>query len=305
MSQSLRLFKKQFLERRLSSLMPATPISLSTVSLSPGDTVEQAIRLLQANKNGSVLVCDADGKLCGIFTERDVVTRLSEDFDSFVGESIEKVMTPEPIRVKHFSSVSRALFLMSEHGFRHLPIEDPSGVPTGVLSSKDLVDYLHTHIAKRLLEGDDLGEDYCPNQVENFMGSSIACLKPSPVVIAAADASVRSVMKLMRENNVGCIPIGIGEKINGIFTERDYVLKVLLQGPEAEEQTIGNVMTADPHTLLLSNSVSMAFTSLSGGGFRHLPIVDGMEKLVGIVSVKDMLKAVLRGVIDELQSQHA
>jgi CBS domain-containing protein len=298
MPQSNKIFNKQFLERRLSSLSPKKPICVL-----PSDTTGYAVSILQQNKTGSVLVCSDDGKIRGIFTERDVVTKLSKDFNAFKEIAVEEVMTANPITVKHFSTVSRALFLMNDHGFRHLPLEGADGSPTGVLSSKDLVDYLHVHVAKRVLDNRDLADDYHPNEVENFMGSSIDCLKPRPALIAEETLSVREVMTLMRESRVGCVPIGREEKIYGIFTERDYLLKVLLKEPSLEDRPVSLVMTGDPHTLLLSNSVSMVFNSLSGGGFRHLPIVDGTEKLVGIISVKDILGAVLRGIIDELQSR--
>lgn len=103
--------------------------------VSPGTSVREAIRLMSACNVGSVLVTD-DGRLAGIFTERDAVRRVlaaGRDPDLTI---VAEVMTREPDTIRPGASVDDAIRCMDEFGYRHLPVVD-GDVLVGVLSIRD------------------------------------------------------------------------------------------------------------------------------------------------------------------------
>lgn len=92
-------------------------------------------------KIGCALVHDAAGKLVGIFTERDFLSRVvAAGLNS--STPVEKVMSPAPRTITTAASVHDAVEAMATGGYRHLPVVDGGGKPTGVLSVKDVVHYL-------------------------------------------------------------------------------------------------------------------------------------------------------------------
>ena len=108
------------------------------VTVSAKSSVADAIRTMQAEKVGAVLVPDAEGCPVGIFTERDVVRLYADGDRDFDGLAVEARMTCSIVLGQLSMSVDEALGLMTERRFRHLPvIED--GKLLGLVSIGDLV----------------------------------------------------------------------------------------------------------------------------------------------------------------------
>lgn len=103
-----------------------------------------AIQAMQAAGVGHMLVYD-DGRLCGIFTERDLVKRVFPSGIS-LDEAIGRCMTPDPTTIRASDSVAWAIRTMHEGHYRHLPVVDSEGQPIGVLSVKHIVHYLVEHV---------------------------------------------------------------------------------------------------------------------------------------------------------------
>lgn len=108
----------------------------SLVTLSPGETVETAVRVMKENNIGSVLIVDA-GKLVGIFTERDLLTMVASG--AGLGKKLGDVMTRNVITVKPEDPVVKAVCKMVEHNIRHVPVVDDSGAPLGMVSARDVL----------------------------------------------------------------------------------------------------------------------------------------------------------------------
>jgi CBS domain-containing protein len=90
---------------------------------------------------GCVLVED-NGRLCGIFTERDVLTKVVGQPVDLDREPVERFMTPDPECLSPDDRVSYALNKMAVGGFRHIPLVDDEGRPAGVVSMRNIVDYM-------------------------------------------------------------------------------------------------------------------------------------------------------------------
>jgi len=121
------------LNTRLSDLSLRKPVVIEADA-----SVVQAVDAMNEHRTGCVLVARG-GKLAGIFTERDVLTRVI-----FRGESLKvgDAMTANPETLDATATIASALNKMSEGGYRHIPIVDEEGQPAGVVSIRDLVDLL-------------------------------------------------------------------------------------------------------------------------------------------------------------------
>jgi CBS domain-containing protein len=120
--------------------------TIAELALSPAivvdakDSVVSAVDKMNERHIGSVLV-QRDGKLVGIFTERDVLTRVAFR-DGNRDLKVESVMTRSPETLEANETIAFALNKMSVGGFRHIPIVDGDGKPTGVISVRNIVDFL-------------------------------------------------------------------------------------------------------------------------------------------------------------------
>jgi CBS domain-containing protein len=115
------------------------------ITLSPNASVTDAIRAMQREHRGCVLVTDdgtARSKLIGIFTERDVLFRIVDRGRNPAALPIGEVMTADPETLSVHASVAYVLNKMSVGGFRHVPVVDDEHRPACVISVRDVVTFL-------------------------------------------------------------------------------------------------------------------------------------------------------------------
>jgi CBS domain-containing protein len=103
--------------------------------------VRQAIGLMQQQRLGYVLIIE-QGRLLGIFTERDVLTKVAGREVDIDRVPVGDLMTPEPECLGADDELVYALNQMSVGGYRHIPLLDGQGQPTGVVAMRHIVDYL-------------------------------------------------------------------------------------------------------------------------------------------------------------------
>ena len=99
-------------------------------------------------------------------------------------------------------------------------------------------------------------------------------------------ATVRSAAHAMRERHVGAVLVTTDGRLDGIFTERDMVNRVVAEGRDPDQTTLAEVMTANPDTIAPTTTAIDALRLMNDGGYRHLPIVE-RGRVVGIVSRRD------------------
>jgi CBS domain-containing protein len=108
------------------------------VTAAPQASIYEVARLMLEHGIGAVAVVE-DGSLTGIFTERDAVFRVIAQGCDVHAVSVSKVMTPHPVTVDPEVSLGRAMVLMQERGFRHLPVVEDGNL-IGMVSSRDALD---------------------------------------------------------------------------------------------------------------------------------------------------------------------
>lgn len=124
--------------------------------------------------------------------------------------------------------------------------------------------------------------------------------KGSDVIQVQPTDSLLSVVKLLAGQRIGCVPVVEDGRVVGIFSERDLVHRVALDGAAALEHNVGDVMTAPAITIDQDTPVIHSLSLMTKRRIRHLPVVvDGA--LVGMISIGDLVKF----RIDAIESEAA
>jgi len=117
-------------------------------------------------------------------------------------------------------------------------------------------------------------------------------------------ASVLDAIRLMAERHVGALLVMRGGALEGIVSERDYALKVILRGRSATDTAVRDIMSSPVLTVSLDTTVPQCMQLVTDRRVRHLPVVDG-GRVVGMVSIGDLVKAVIadqQQQIEQLES---
>ena len=113
-------------------------------------------------------------------------------------------------------------------------------------------------------------------------------IRTQQLLTAPATLTVRQAAQNMTALKVGAVMVVEGERLIGIFTERDALNRVLTPGLDPDRTPLSQVMTADPQTVTADHSLGYALHLMHIGGYRHMPVThNGSPR--GIVSVRDAL----------------
>jgi CBS domain-containing protein len=128
--------ERSLMEDPVSVLAPRKAITVT-----PDAPVAQAIRALLAADIGALLVVADDGRLAGIFSERDLLTRVAGDVLDYAARPVRDFMTPDPEAVRPTDKLAFALHKMDVGGYRHLPVLK-DGQPLGMISVRDMLRHI-------------------------------------------------------------------------------------------------------------------------------------------------------------------
>jgi len=124
------------MEDNVRVLCPKAPITIR-----PETQVRSAIQAMIADEIGTLLVTDGSGKLVGILSERDLLTKVAGLRQDYGGLPVSEFMTPNPETVDHSDTLNFALHKMDAGGYRHLPVTT-AGMPLGVISVRDMLRHI-------------------------------------------------------------------------------------------------------------------------------------------------------------------
>jgi len=118
-------------------------------------------------------------------------------------------------------------------------------------------------------------------------------------VTASQAMSVREASRLMAQKRIGALLVVEGQRIAGIFTERDALVRVIAKGVDPKKTTVGEVMTKNPDTIQPTESVQTALDLMAERGYRHLPVMDEGQ-LYGIISIRDLYRSVKQQMEEDI-----
>jgi CBS domain-containing protein len=128
--------ERSIMEDPVEVLRPRKPVTIK-----PTATIRQAIQAMLAHNLGALLVVDQEGKLLGMFSERDLLTKVAGQHEPYAELPVGQFMTSTPETIGSDDTLAFALHKMNVGGYRHLPVIT-NGRPTGVISVRDMLRHI-------------------------------------------------------------------------------------------------------------------------------------------------------------------
>jgi CBS domain-containing protein len=117
--------------------------------------------------------------------------------------------------------------------------------------------------------------------------------KPKEVWTVTPDDTVFTALQRMAAHDIGALPVVEDSRLIGILSERDYARRGILAGRGSKTTPVRDVMTASIHWVSPEHSLERCMTLMTHKHVRHLPVLNAEGRLIGVVSIGDVLKAVI------------
>ena len=128
--------------------------------------------------------------------------------------------------------------------------------------------------------------------------------KGSKVWSVRPDDTVLNALETMAEHNIGALLVFEGDDLVGILSERDYARKVKLLDRGSMETRVSEIMTTEIRTVGSASTVAECMELMTEYRIRHLPVLDEDGQVAGVISIGDVVKAMIaqqRDIIDQLE----
>ncbi len=128
--------------------------------------------------------------------------------------------------------------------------------------------------------------------------------KGSGIVSIQSGATVYEALRIMAANNIGALLVIENDKLCGVFSERDYARKIILNDKNSRETLLKDVMSTRLFTVTPDDEVEDCMKLMTAEHIRHLPVFRN-EQLIGVISIGDVVKAIIEDqqtVIDHLEN---
>ena len=128
--------------------------------------------------------------------------------------------------------------------------------------------------------------------------------KNRPLAVVAPTDTVFNALSVMAADNVGALLVMDGERLVGIFSERDYARKIILQGKSSKETLVREIMSDKVAFVTPDATLDECMALMTDKHFRHLPVLENDGSVVGMISIGDMVKETISSqkfLIQELE----
>ncbi|KAF3439299.1 hypothetical protein FNV43_RR17575 [Rhamnella rubrinervis] len=281
------------------------------LTIPEGTTVSDACRRMAARRVDAVLLTDANALLSGIVTDKDIATRVIAEDLRPEQTIVSKIMTRNPIFVTSDTLAIEALQKMAQGKFRHLPVVESGEVIALLDITKCLYDAI-SRMEKAAEKGNAIAA--AVEGVERQWGNNFSAphafietlrermFKPALSSIIAENTKLATVSpsdpvyvaaKKMQEFRVNSVIIVNGNKIQGILTSRDILMRVVAQNLCPEFTLVEKVMTPNPECANLETTILDALHIMHDGKFLHLPVLDKDGNVAACVDVLQISHAAI------------
>ncbi len=125
-----------------------------------------------------------------------------------------------------------------------------------------------------------------------------------PLAVVSPNDTVFHALTVMAKHDVGALLVLDGEQLVGIFSERDYARKIILQGKSSKEALVREIMSDKVAYVTPSHSLDQCMALMTEKRFRHLPVLDTDGGVLGMISIGDLVKETISSqqfLINELE----
>ena len=252
-------------------------MSTNMATVSPSSPVVSAAKIMSSN-NVSCLIVSDNGDVSGIVTETDMLKKTVASGNDFCKMKVEQIMSSPVQSVPPDLSVMDASSIMEAENIRRLVVLD-KGRSVGIITQTDMVRALASYtLAKEISE-----------------------IMTSDMAVIASSASVEEAAQLMASEDISCVVAMDKNSVVGIFTERDFLKRVVALERSPARTRLKRVMSSPVVSISRDQSVLSAMKMLENIGIRRLVVMDG-ETLYGLVTQTDILKAIKADLQEEEQN---
>ncbi|XP_041997097.1 CBS domain-containing protein CBSCBSPB1-like [Salvia splendens] len=313
-SQSLSLGTPRSINRGLSGERTVKRLRLSRAVTVPDTTsIKEICQRMAARRVDALLLTDSNALLCGILTDKDIITRVIARDLNIEETHASKVMTRNPVFVLSDTLAVEALQKMVQGKFRHLPVVENGEV----IALLDITKCLYDAIARleraaekgkaiaAAVEGAEKQWGPSASAPNTFVETLRERFKPSLSTIISENTKIATVdptdtvivaAKRMHEQRASCAVITVDNKPQGILTSRDIVRRVVALNLPIETTLVEKVMTANPECTVVDSSIVEALHSMHEGKYMHLLVVDKDGVLVTVIDVLNITHAAVTTV---------
>uniref|UniRef100_A0A0D9XXA6 CBS domain-containing protein n=1 Tax=Leersia perrieri TaxID=77586 RepID=A0A0D9XXA6_9ORYZ len=282
------------------------------LTIPEGTTVSEACRRMAARRVDAVLLTDAQGLLSGIVTDKDVATRVVAEGLRVEQTIMSKIMTRNPTYAMSDTLAIEALQKMVQGKFRHLPVVENGEVIAMLDIAKCLYDAI-SRLEKAAEQGSAIAA--AVEGVERQLGGNFSApyafietlrermFKPSlstivtegtKVAIVSPSDPVYVATQKMREFRVNSVVVTTGNTLQGIFTSKDLLMRVVAQNLSPELTLVEKVMTVNPDFATLDTTILDALHIMHDGKFLHIPVVDREGQITACLDVLQLTHAAIQ-----------
>lgn len=248
-------------------------MSHTIVSIEKGCSLTKAVSIMVQKNIGSIVVTEEDNAV-GIVTEREIVLTVREA-DDLRDVLVEEVMSPV-VHVSPDTRLQDALEVMRNQRLNRLLVMEDNKL-AGIVTTRDLVHGMNTPAAQT-----HVGDIMVHEVVTVHRDCSVF---EADTIMASIDIAGET-----PPHKIDALLVLKDDVVAGIFTERD-VMKLVAKNKDFKETLIGDMMSKNITTIHPDVVVYEAIHFMESGGFRHLPVVEQDGKLVGLVGLHDLLRA--------------
>jgi signal-transduction protein with cAMP-binding, CBS, and nucleotidyltransferase domain len=263
------------LSSKVSEIM-TTSLTAAPVS----STILDVLKTMSAQDIGRIIITDNEVPV-GIFTEKDVLRRVLHRELDLEKTSIKEVMTAPLHTVREETHIVEAFGRMFRGKYRHLLVRGRRGRIIGIVSMR--------RILKLAVE---LGQGMSETQ-------TLGSISMAPAHTVDQSTSVYDTISAMVERNATAVVVTDGENLKGIFTERDALKRVAIQQINSKQTAVKEIMTAPLITMPSSALVGDALAEMYRRDIRNMPVRGDHDKLVGMLSMPEILQYARAFNIDE------
>jgi CBS domain-containing protein len=127
-------------------------------------------------------------------------------------------------------------------------------------------------------------------------------MTPNPKWIGP-NVSITEAAKLMRESDIGCVPVGQNDRLVGMLTDRDIACRSAAEGRDPKTTNVGDVMTKGVTFCIEDASIDDAARLMEQKQIRRLPVLNSKKRMVGIVTVGDIAERASQALVGEVMHE--
>ncbi|PVU91613.1 hypothetical protein BB561_004314 [Smittium simulii] len=282
---------------------------LQAYSVKKNASVLEAAQIMAARRTDALLVVEDDETLLGIFTTKDISFKAIVTNSDVSQTCVSSIATSNPICVNIDASNIQALDIMIDKHIRHLPISNLEGNVVGMLDIISCVSqefdvlkqastslfYDNNNSSEELLS---LQTDIAPSEnsqtsIDIYPKVGLIGVNEQPVIVAPETTIFEAATKMKSQKATAALVFDKKEKLVGILTTKDIVLRVVAAGYDANVCTVELAMTPHPDTISSESSCFEALEQMHKKKYLNIPVINGLGQVDGIVGVLSLCIAII------------